>query len=282
MTQITFKTGAGRIIGGSVLKGSSKGFGGKELTNKDGSKRTEYFILVAFPKADPKTAELEAFLKQRAAEDFAARLAGWGGHVPPAPAFSWKYVDGDSTQVDTKGRRYCDKAHHKGNLVVRFTQPTSPPEAYDMNKQQVQDPDVIKPGFWVQIFMSAKGNNHQEKPGLYVEHRMVRLLQYDEEIVFGPSFDDVFTDDDPVDVRYTTGSATPKASTAASTPAPPPNVSPVENFGAAAPPPPPPPAAAPPPPPAGPQMAEGCPYTYQQLKDQGWDDGAMKRAGYLL
>jgi len=41
-------------------------------------------------------------------------------------------------------------------------------------------------------------------------------------------------------------------------------------------------AATPPPPPAGPQMAPGCQFTYEQLQQAGYTDEAMRQAGYLV
>lgn len=42
------------------------------------------------------------------------------------------------------------------------------------------------------------------------------------------------------------------------------------------------PPALPPAPAAGPQMAPGCPYSYDALRNAGWTDQQMRGAGYLV
>jgi len=61
------------------------------------------------------------------------------------------------------------------------------PKIYNRDgSQQLLDPDVVKLGYYIEVAGSVEGNNNQGNPGVYLNHSMVALAGYGEEIHTGP------------------------------------------------------------------------------------------------
>lgn len=184
----TFTTPVGRMVGGgSLYIGKTENFDGKPLTFADGSARQEYTFGVAFPKT-PGVASwwLEEWLKpvmQCGFDNFSNGEA-------QRPDFAWKITDGDSTmpgkpRQGKPGVRPCDKEGWPGCWVIWFGGATAPKIWNADATQLLLQPDAVKPGFYVQVQASCKGNTGAT-PGLYMNHHHVSLQGYGPEIVSGP------------------------------------------------------------------------------------------------
>lgn len=170
--------------------------------------------------------------------------AGFRDGEPSRDNFSWKYVDGDSAAENRRGNRPCDQEGFAGCYVFKFSSGFAP-EVFDTSNSELIDPASIKRGDYVRIAATIKANGSQQYPGVYLSHRAVQFVRSGEPIRSG------------VDAESLFGSPAPAPAPAPHDPVPPP-------------------------PAAGPRMAEGCVYTYDQLADQGWTDDQMRAAGHLI
>ena len=284
LTLITTPTG--RLVSGSVSKGNDKDADGNPLTIKTGpnagQSRTEYYFAVAVEKTNPEVNQILQIIQAEGQKAFPNGQA-------QAPAFSWKYTDGDSTVPNTKGIKPCDREGWAGCWVFHFSGSIKP-QCFTSQNQPIADPDnQIKRGYFVRVHGSVKGNGSSQSPGVYLNHKLVQLVAFGEEIISGPRAEDVFGAA-PSEALPSGASLTPPAPTApmpatqlapppatatpaappppAATPAPPaPGVTPAKDF------------LTPPPPPADP-VAEtfavgGQDYTREQLKAAGYTDAQI-------
>jgi len=285
--QIT--TPLGRIVGGDVFQAQTTDRNGQPLTNSRGEPKTDYVLQVAFPKSDPRTQGIIDALHAGASLAFPDRFKP-GGQTHPDPRFYYKYVDGDSTQLNegTPPVRWCDKTGYPGHYVVSFKKGWAP-DVCDMQRAPVTETSAVKPerGDYVYVCFdtSSNGGGHG-KPGIYVNHLAVMFHSKGEPIGsssvdVGSAFAGVGVD--PLPAGATAVPQSPGAAAFGTTAPPygiPAPVAPVAGFPNVAPAPP--PVAPAPAPPAGPAMAPGCPFTYDALKAAGWTDDAMRQAGHLL
>lgn len=292
-----FTTTVGRLVGGDLFLGRDKDLEGRPLTTSDGKPRVEFVVVVAFPKTDPKTEELRG-------EIYRAGMEGFPAHFPNGqctlPTFSFKWTDGDSQVPNQRGTKPCDKEGYPGNWVITF-KGSFAPKVYNANNEQILDPKAVKRGDYVRVAGSARANGKQTKPGVYVNHSLIQLCGYGEEISSGPDAATAFA----APAHLPAGaSATPVAPSGgmpapdgvpmpapAGVPTPGSAPAPMPGFGAVpqgvpangAPPIAPAPLA-PPPPAAAPPVKTtkpGCPHTYEQLVAAGWNDEQMRAAGHL-
>jgi len=239
-----FVTPVGRLVQGDVFKGDTKNMTGQPRVTKSGAPAINFFLALAVPKHE--AGPMIETIKAAAAEGFRNGETG-------NPSFSWKYVDGDSTVPNRKGKKPCDQEGFPGHVVFRFNSGFAP-RVYDEHVQEIIDPSRVKLGDYARISGTVQGNGQAVYPGVFLSHNMIQVVRAGERIVTGP---------DPMEVF-----GAQALGTIVSAPA----VTPRQL-------PPPPP---PPPPNSGPRMAVGCPYTYDQLKAQGWTDAQMVAQGYLI
>ena len=150
------------------------------------------------------------------------------------PSFAWKYKDGDG--VDHNGVPFGDREGYKGCVVFALTT-TIPIQFFRFeNGQNIQIPDGIKCGDYIEVQIQVKGHPAfgQGKPGLYLNPLMVRFAGYGTEIVNRPSADAVFAMNAPS--LPDGASAAPLAPTAPfpampGTMAPPPMQAPQPHYG---------------------------------------------------
>lgn len=238
----TFTTPEGRIVGGSVSKKQDKGYDGELL------KDPVWVLVVAFPKTDPAASKFIERIKATAAAGYAANPKQLKRHD-----FAWKFVDGDSTQVNQKSRAWNSKEGYPGHWVVTF-QTKFDIEVVNTDIAPI-DPTTVKAGFYVRVHGTLVGNNGSDQnPGIYVNLGGVQFVRVGEVIQGGRSAAEAFGD---------TPTQVPPAHDVVS--------------NAVAPTPPPPPSIGPELTPAG--IAAGV--NVEAYKAAGWTNAQLAQKGYI-
>lgn len=224
----TFTSPQGRIVGGSVSKPQTKNREGVELDSP------RWVLLVAFPKTDPATAKFLDQIKAVAARDMPQHHK--------RPNFAWKFVDGDSDEVNQRGRAWNTKEGYPDHQVVTFT--TSREFQTCGTDLQSIDPAAVKAGSFVRVAGDIKGNGRDDKPGVYVNLGAVQFVETGPEISLGG-----------VDIKQAFGGG------AAPTTPPPPAPDVAGPVLTAA--------------------AEAAGYTVESLTTAGWTEDQMRSAGHI-
>jgi hypothetical protein len=199
MTKTRFTTGVGRLVQGSVDEPQTKDAQGNLRVVKTGPNvgqpNPQFFIAVAFPKADPQ-GEFAAFwqiLCQQAAADFPALFPQGPTGQSVHPQFSFKVIDGDG--LDQNAKPNSDKEGFAGHWVVRFAS-AYPPRCFHAGRyaahEQIQEKGAIKRGYYVRVSGTVDGNANTQRPGLYLNLDMVELSAYGPEITSGPDASQAF------------------------------------------------------------------------------------------
>lgn len=190
--RVEFMLPVGRMVMGDLYEPNTKDNEGRDLVVKSGPNagqpRVQYFIAVAVPKGG------EQHWSQTT---WGAQIAAVGQQAFPQlfqhPSFSWKVEDGDSQIPNLKGRKPCDNEGWKGHWIVKGTSGYAP-KLYNANgSAELTTPGAIKPGYYVQMFVSVVSNNAtgQSKPGVIVNAHAVSLQGYGEEIKMGRDYSGV-------------------------------------------------------------------------------------------
>lgn len=187
-----FLTPVGRLVQGDPFEAQTKNMQGQPLVTQSGQPTQRYFCAVAFRKDDPA---FGAFWNQLEALGNASFPAL--GKIPPPwdprCRFSWKLMDGDG--VDDNGKRNANKEGFAGHWVVKF-QSSYAPRVFHAGHyaphEQIQDPKLVKRGYYVRIAGTMEGNGNAQKPGVYVNLGMVELAGQGVEITSGPDASEVF------------------------------------------------------------------------------------------
>lgn len=283
MAKTRFTSPVGRLVQGSVDEPQTKDAQGNPRVIKTGPNagqpNPQYFIAVAFPKADPQ-GEFAAFwqvLLAQAAADFPNLFPQGPAGACVHPNFSFKYIDGDGR--DQNGKPNAEKEGFAGHHVIRFAS-SYPPRCFHAGRyaahEQIQEKGAIKRGYFVRVNGSVEGNGNAQRPGLYVNLDMVELSAYGPEIVSGPDASPA-----PAAPAPYAGFIPPTGGAPAASPGVPaamPATSPIASPTSA-----PPPPAAPAAPAPGPQLtaaANGA--TYEQLIANGWTDETLRQHGLML
>src|ERR1035437_7438280 len=168
----------GRMIGGSLYKPQPKldNFG-KPKHAADGAPMTSFNFGVAIPKG----AEQHWSQSVWGAEIYKIGFAAYQAQCQN-PAFAWKIIDGDSTVPNKKNRKPCDQEGYKGNWILWFGQSWCPKLVNKDGSQELTEPDSIVPGYFVQVYVSVKGNAPSPTPGVYLNPIAVALAGYGERI----------------------------------------------------------------------------------------------------
>lgn len=169
-------TPVGRFVMGDAFNGSDKDHQGRPRLNQSGQPKTQWFMGIAIPKADPGWPEMWSQITAVGQRDFPN--GEW-----QRPDFAWKVVDGDS--------KYPDRPECAGCYIVRFSSGFAP-SVYNAQNQQIADPSQCKRGDYVRAYISVRGNGDRQKPGIYVNHQMVQVCGYGEAINSGPSPEQAF------------------------------------------------------------------------------------------
>lgn len=288
-----FLTPVGRLVQGDPFEAQTKNMQGQPLMTQSGQPTQRYFCAVAFRKDDPGFAKLWATIEQVGRGSFPALnlVPPWD----PNCRFSWKVVDGDG--VDDNGKPNANKEGFSGHWVVKFSSSFAPRcfhAGHYAPHEQIQDPKLIKRGYFVRIAGTVEGNGNVQKPGVYVNLSMVELAGQGPEIVSGPDAAAIFGSAAPV----LPAGAAPLPMHAAAAPvglpmpaATPAAVMPAAMPAAAAPAMPAPVAVAPNPaflagPPAAPAAPQMTPkaggFTREQYHAQGWTDEQLRAQGMMV
>lgn len=285
----------GRMVAGSMYDGRSEDAEGRPLVYKSGANqgqpRQDFYFGLAIQKQGEAHWNQTAWGAQ--IWDFAQKHFPSLNLAQPGIRFAWKIKDGDSTQPNSRGVRDCDREGYPGHWVVYFSS-SVPPRLYHMVNGQAQplnEPNAIKPGYYIEVFGNIASNGSSQQPGIYMNHSMVCLAGYGPEIVIGPDVGSVGFGSAQLPPG---ASATPPGGLVPPTPAP---AAPVQQAPAPAPAPAPQPQAAPPVqqqpvqpahdflnPPAPTPAAEtsrivaGQVYTDSQLRAAGWSDEQINSA----
>lgn len=179
---ITLTTPVGRIVQGELWKSREvKDQKGVAKLNADGTPQVSYFFAIAIPKEPGHTHWAQtAWGRQiwdegnRAHPNFA-----------PHPTFSWKIEDGDSVIPNKKGKKNCDREGHPGHWILKFSSNFAINRTYNANGTEPLPPEAFKPGHYVQVCASIKGNTG-DTPGVYLNPIFVALSGYGTEIESGP------------------------------------------------------------------------------------------------
>lgn len=284
-------TPVGRLVAGNLYKPNDKDAEGKPLVIKSGPNagqpRVEYFFAIAIPKQG------EQHWSQTS---WGAKIWQTGHAAFPnqaqSPAFAWKVKDGDSQIPNRKGRKPCDNEGWPGCWVLFFSGGYAPKIRTADGKNAIEEPDAIKPGYYIQVFGTVAGNGSQQQAGVYLNHGAVALSAYGPEISVGRDYAEVGFGQG---VQLPAGASTtpvaamqpPPAAAAPGFQPPAPMAAPPVSTPVA-------PAAAAPvavapnqafltPPPAARQMtakANGTPY--EVFRQHGWSDQQLVQEGYML
>lgn len=272
-----FLTPVGRLVSGDCFKGKTTDAEGNPLMIKSGPNagkaRTDYYFAIAIPKTDPGYEELKGKIYGEAKASFPNLFDAAGNCTNPN--FAFKIIDGDSITPNSKGIKPCDREGYKGNWVLSFSGSFAP-RCYSKGGESVlTDPESIKRGYFIRVYGSVRGNGATQQPGVFLNHSMIELIGYGEEIKTGPDANAVFGAK-PVATLPPGATAAPVApaqpiatpQTASAVPGPvvaPAGVTPAPDFLNNA------------PVPAAPVVPEvfnvqGVKYTREQLKAAGWID----------
>ena len=286
----------GRMVFGDVNKGRQRTDSktGALRTNQDGTPMLDFTAGVAIRKAGETHWSQTAWgqvIHQHGQKE-------WPNGQWQHRDFSWKIIDGDSQEVNKKGKRPCDQEGYAGHWIVVCSNGQAPQLTDRMGKQALTDRSPVVPGRYVQPFVSIAGNESQDSPGVYLNLKILAYSAWGEEIVSSNA-------PDPSTVGFGQGALPPGASEipmgqavgtpAAAAPAPstpasaapapiPHAVAPAAGFSngpAVAPP----PAAAPapiaPPPQPVKRMTPKATTTYEAYVAAGWTDEVMIQHGIL-
>lgn len=193
-------TPVGRLVQGDCFEGQTTDAEGNPLVIKNGPNagqpRVDYFMAIAIAKTDPGWPAIWEAIKAEAIKGFPHLTA----HIQPlaSPAdigqlqFAFKVTDGDSTLPNKKGVVPSSKPGFPGNWVIGFSGGFAPKVYTKGGAELITNPELVKRGYYVRIYGSVKGNGSAQQPGVYLNHSMVELVGYGEEIVTGPSGDAIF------------------------------------------------------------------------------------------
>lgn len=273
----------GRVVQGSVLDIRKVTYNGKPKLDDNGVQAEEYFMALAVPKNDPGMLATQARIEAIASAGFPGGEATW-------PTFSWKRMDGDVPPHNTK-------EGFPGHYVYRFrTGRLFPPKAYTKGgESQIIDPRQIRCGYYARVVFYCEPNGNADKPGVYLNHAIVELVGYGEEINSGPDAAALLgaagpaampagasaapvaggapiqppaaqipAGSGPNQMYGLNGGPTPAGRAPAGQPVPPTPITPAPDFLT---------------PPVLTEKAGGM--SYQQMIDAGWTDELLKQHGYL-
>ena len=208
-------TPVGRLVQGDCFEPQTKDAEGKPLIIKNGPNagqpRVDYFMAIAIPKTDAGFNEVYASMMEVAKAAFPQLFDAAGNCINPA--FAFKLKDGDSQVPNTKGTKPCDCEGFPGHWILNFSGGFAPKIYTAGGAELITDPSMVKRGYYIRIYGSVKGNGSMQQPGIFLNHSMVELVGYGEEIITGPSGDAVFGGQ-PVGALPAGASATPVANAA--------------------------------------------------------------------
>jgi len=185
MARQNFTTPVGRMVMGSLYNPQTTDAEGKPLTVKSGPNvgqpKVQFFFALAIPKGTEQhwsQTEWGALIWKTGHEAFPQGQAD-------SPSFAWKIVDGDSTVPNSTGKKPCDREGYPGNWVLSFSSGFAPKIYNKDGTATITEPDAVKLGYYIQVNGDVDGNGSALKPGVFLNHSMVALSAFGEEIQVG-------------------------------------------------------------------------------------------------
>lgn len=310
---VNFTTPVGRLVSGSLSEPQTTDAEGKPLVVKSGPNAGQPRVDFYFALAIPKGAEQHWAYTEWGQTIYQAGAAAFP-QAHQSQKFAWKVQDGDSQIPNSKGKRNCDRPGYPGHWIVSFSSGYTP-NVYSQNGTaftQITDLKSVKLGYYVQVQGNVQGNGSQQQPGVFLNHRMICLRGYGEEIVVGPDVASAGFGAAPLPAGASAVPLAGQMPPAAPGAFPPPGAPGAPGAAPGAFPPPgapgaapapfvppqaaaaplvpmpgatpgafPPPAAAPALVPAVPQLVQvpGAPYTIEQCRASGWTDDQIVAQG---
>lgn len=183
--KIEFLSPVGRMVGGHPMEKNDKDINGRPMLTTAGQPTQKYVVILAFAKGDPEFDKFWGLLASAAP----GQLPPWD----PACRFSWKVQDGDG--LDGNGKPNNTKEGYPGHWIVKF-QSSFAPRCFYLGRygggDQIQDPNVIKRGYYGRVSGTIEPNGNAQKPGLYVNLNMFELVALGPVITSGPDAAAVF------------------------------------------------------------------------------------------
>lgn len=189
-----FRLPPGRMVYGRIATPNEKDAEGKPLTVKTGvnagKPRIAYSFGIAIPKNPGETHWASTEWGQKIwAVGHAAFPQGQGN----SPAFAWKVADGDSQIPNKNGRKPCDNEGWAGHWIVKFSAgflakcytSLAGPTLVEIAPGDIDA--TIKPGYYIEVYISVAGNASSQSPGVFMNPQMVCLRAFGPEIVSGPN-----------------------------------------------------------------------------------------------
>lgn len=185
----------GRMVQGDAFKPSLTDQQGNPRVFKSGPRigqpNPQYFVAIAYSKQDPEFYKVQAALVEVARASFPHLFDAAGNCVNPM--FAWKLVDGDG--IDTSGKPNNTKDGFAGHWVLRLSSGFAP-KIYIKGKydpsQEVKDERELPRGYYIRALIDVAGNDNVQKPGLYLNLKMIEIDKPGPVISNGPDASAVF------------------------------------------------------------------------------------------
>jgi hypothetical protein len=249
-----------------------------------GNPRTSTSIGIAIPKGQEKHWNETAW----GAQIWNEGVQSWPNGEWRSPVFAWKVIDGDSNIPNKRGHKPCDREGYPGHWVIMASTELSV-KCYHAGRyephQAIQRKEEIKRGDYIRLFLSVKGNNPSQSPGVYINPTLFELTRAGIEII-SANAPDAAASFGSVAAQLPPGAMIDPNAGAVSVPgiaAPAAGVTPHMGFvtNAGVMPPPTAPAHVPPATPVKTMTAKAAGATYDQFIANGWTDDAMIAQGYM-
>jgi hypothetical protein len=174
-----------RLVQGSLSKPQDKDGDGKPLVIKSGPNQgkptIKYFIAGAIEK---KPGETHWGQTEWGAKLWALAHSTWPNGQAQAPTFAWKVEDGDNAIPNKKGKKNIDREGFKGHWIVNLSTQFAP-KTYNTDNTDMPA-EMIKLGYYVQVYITADSNRSDMNPGLFLNPSMVKFQGFGPEIHTGP------------------------------------------------------------------------------------------------
>jgi len=207
----------GRIVQGNGLVGNPQFIQNTQTPKlgKNGEQQVNWYVTVAFDKANPKTGEMIAAIQSEAARLFPGLFpygyqpAARADTQPPINAggcirndFAYKVIDGDG--YDANGKAHALKEGWKGCWILKIStyagamRVVNGLTANSAITEVGTGPNHIKTGDFVVCCLDISGNgwagDAQSKPGIYMNPDLLQLVGYGDAIISGPNPDEMLKD----------------------------------------------------------------------------------------
>jgi hypothetical protein len=164
---------------GSLYTSNTKNMQGDLLKDKAGNPRQEFWFNIAVAKGSEthwNQTPWGAIIYDKGAK-------GYPNGQFKSNTFSWKILDGDSTEVNKEGNRPCDHEGYPGHWILRFKSGFAPIIVNEDASPCLLPAGSINCGDYIQVFGTVSPNNSPTQPGVYLNFTHVAFLAYGQKIV---------------------------------------------------------------------------------------------------